>query len=82
MSVIRWENPPESQHGKWKRTADLLAEKPGEWALVAEGCTEGRAYYSVARCLRKYGCVVKIRKMSGEGYSVWATVVDNSKSVV
>lgn len=72
MSVIRWEDPPLSRNGKWKRTADELKSRPGEWALVAEGVTVKYGNECVKRQLRRYGCDVALRS-NGQGvYSVWA----------
>lgn len=52
MSVIRWEDPPESRKGKaggrgfvrnprWQAVADELRAHPGRWAVVAEGENAG-----------------------------------------
>lgn len=74
MSVIRWEDPPPSQSGKWKRTADELKARPGEWALVAEGVTVKYGNESVKKALVRYGMSVVLRSTErGRGvYSVWA----------
>jgi hypothetical protein len=48
--VIRWEQPP-TEHGnakpkpplKYQAAADALRERPGEWALLAEGKAPGTA---------------------------------------
>lgn len=82
MSVIRWEEPADSQYGRWKRTTEMLTDKPGEWALVAEGLSYNTAYYSVKRSLRKYGCEVKVAKVNEQGHSVWARVVDSEETKV
>ena len=40
MTEIKWQEPPASAHGrsssKWRDIFTALAERPGEWALVAE----------------------------------------------
>ena len=45
MSDIKFQDPPPANRSKhsrvartdWRRVADALAERPGQWALVAEG---------------------------------------------
>lgn len=52
MSIIRWEDPPDSRKGKaggrgfvrnprWQAVADQLRANPGRWAVVAEGENAG-----------------------------------------
>lgn len=40
MTKLKWEEPSPSRttnRSKWREIADQLRERPGEWALVAEG---------------------------------------------
>ena len=68
MTVLRWEEPPTT---RWLGVADALRANPGQWARVADGMTNGGAH-SARRILRNRGMKASIRKVDGEGWSVWA----------
>lgn len=42
--VVRWEDPPpHGNRSQWQPVAEALRERPGEWALIAEGLKSGSA---------------------------------------
>lgn len=75
MTVIRWETPPEARRNRWRNVVAVLAQRPGEWALVAEGVTPEYAYQSARKSLVRRGCEVKCRAAGDEGmFSIWARI--------
>jgi hypothetical protein len=66
--IVRWENPPPVH--RWVPIVEALQERPGEWALIAEGL--GAKQAENWRCaLRDRGVEIAVRKISEVGSSVW-----------
>jgi hypothetical protein len=70
-AVLEWSDPPPTPPERWSAIRDELAARPGEWAKVIEGVSENRAD-NVTANLRRRGIKTAIRKVDGEGWSVWA----------
>jgi hypothetical protein len=63
MSVLRWEEPPshgntsQPDAGRWAPIAAALKERPGEWAVIAEGLKPGTSGPMVTRIKKgQRGC--------------------------
>lgn len=79
MTVLRWEKPPkERPRGNWQRTACVLAERRGEWALILDAEVPEYAY-RVSTTLKRLGCEVVTQsgadRRSEGRVSLWARVV-------
>lgn len=71
MTVVRWEDPPPMQWGRWKIVQRELEQKPGTWALIVDEKTRAKVDSAKAG-LKAKGCETSVRKNPNGTFSLWA----------
>ena len=73
MTAVKWvdELPPDMrgrtpQSGRWKAIVEALKERPGQWALVAEGEKSGGVV------LKRYGALQRSVKRPDRLFDIYA----------
>jgi hypothetical protein len=75
--TLRWEDPGPSrgmrQQHDWKAVAEQLKERPGQWALVAEGTDYLTGPVASGwLCLRRFDCETTRRKREDGTVALYA----------
>lgn len=74
--TIKWQNPPAQNSGrrrKYDGIRDALMERPGRWALVAEG----QQHRNVGDAIRQYGDIeVTTRKTAAGLIDIYARYIE------